>query len=341
MKKQKFIGLCVKEITGNIDNDGLRELNKWINQSDDNKREYEKIKSIWASTNPGTISNSPDIDEEWMRLSEKLDLYGVQRKEETFSEKVIKYLNPIFIARLKPISAFVVLVLITIVGLYLFNNVSPEYQLTEINVPNAFTKKVTLPDGSIVHLNSGSKLKYYNPFKEDSRSVELKGEAFFSVSKNETPFIIQTDNAEIKVLGTEFNVWTMASKTKVIVKNGKVELSSKSKKHPKVTLTENELSSVVDDNPPVSPQQVDSEYLIGWLNSKFVFEQTPLSEIEYELERHYDISLLLKDESLKTLTLTGSFENENSDSVLTMICLALDINYSKEGNEYIIYKNHE
>lgn len=336
MKNKEFIELSVKKITGNIDDRGLKKLNEWINESIENKREYERIKSIWANTIPEEIPNFPNVDEKWMHLSEKLELYRVQSKGETFSERVIRILNSVFVSPLKPIGALSLIALIVIVGLYLFNNVSTEYQLTEINVPNASTKSITLPDGSNVTINSGSKLKYYNPFKEESRFVELEGEAFFSVSKNETPFIIQTSNAEIKVLGTEFNVWNRTTKTKVVVKNGKVELSSKFSKSQKVTLTKNELSSVIENNPPLTPQKVDSEYLLGWLKSEFVFYKTPLSEIIEDLERHYDISILLEDETRRMQTLTGSFKNESPDSALKMICLALDLTYSKEGKDFII-----
>lgn len=336
MKNQEFIELCIKKITGNIDDAGLTKFNKWINESNENKKEYEKLKSLWENTAADELPKLPDIDNEWYSLTERIGLYEFEQKEETLLSKTKTFFNSIFTTHLKPVSAFASVVLITIVGLYLFNNASQDYQLTEVITQNAATEKVVLPDGSTVTLNSGSKLKYSNPFKEDSRLIELEGEAFFSVAKRETPFVIKTENAKVSVLGTEFNVWSREAKTEVIVKSGKVELSSELELPEKVILTENQLSTVFADQPPSKPKSVDSDYLLGWLDAKLVFEKTPLVEIVDELKRHYDISISLEDESLEAYTLTGSFKNENPDSALSMICLALDLTYTKEGNGYIV-----
>lgn len=339
MKNQEFIELSIKEITGNIDQPGLTKLNRWINESNENKREYEKLKSLWENTAADDLPKLPDIDEEWYSLTESIDLYEFGQKEESPSRKIKTFFDSIFISRLKPLSAFASVVLIAIVGLYLFNNASHDYQLTEVITQNAATEEVILPDGSTVTLNSGSKIKYSNPFKDDIRSIELEGEAFFSVTKSETPFVIKTENANVSVLGTEFNVWSREAETKVIVKSGKVALSSELEWPEKVILTKNQLSAVVANQPPSKPKLVDSDYLLGWLNSELVFDKTPLAEIVNELERHYDISLSIEDETLRTNTLTGSFKNENPDSALSMICLALDLSYTKNGDDYIIKKN--
>lgn len=336
MKNQEFIELCIKKITGNIDDAGLTKFDKWINESNDNQKEYEKLKFLWENTGADNLPKLPDIDDEWYSLTERIGLYEFEQKEETLLSKTKSFFNSIFTAHLKPVSAFASVVLITIIGLYLFNNASQDYQLTEVITQNAATEKLVLPDGSTVTLNSGSKIKFSDPFKEDARLVEIEGEAFFSVIKGEIPFIIKTENAKVRVLGTEFNVWSREAKTKVIVKSGKVELSSELKYPEEVILTGNQLSTVFADQPPSKPKSIDSDFLLGWLNSELVFDKTHIAEILNELERHYDISLSLEDRSLRKNTLTGSFKNENPDSALNMICLALDLTYSKEGNNYII-----
>ena len=338
MKNQKFIELCIKEITGNIEEADRERLTNWLNESDVNRKEYERLKLIWDNTTPEEIPAQIDLENEWKILSNELELDKSKQESESFSGRIGRLVSSLFPPKLKPAAAFSIPIMIAILGWFFFLNNPTEYKLTDVSTSNALTKVVILPDGSEATLNSGSRISYTTPFKEDLRFVELEGEAFFSVTKGDIPFVIKTGNAKVRVLGTEFNVWSREEKTKVIVKNGRVELATITENPAKVELTKDELSEVINNEAPIAPLQVDSDYLLGWMDSELIFEQTPLSEISAELERHYDISLSLQNDNLRDLTLTGAFKNENPDSVLSMICLALDIEYTKEGKNYTIYK---
>lgn len=341
MKEKKFTKLCVKDITGNITGAEQDVLNKWLNQSVENKNEYEKIKLVWQNTAPKSAANIPDIDNEWMALSERLNLSGEVRKKETIFEKLGYLLQFVFTSRFKPVGAAVLIVILALTGVYflqLMQSGLPEYKFTEITTDNGVRENVILPDGSTVVMNSASTVKYTEPFKENIREVYLEGEAFFSVKKDESPFVIKTNNAKVTVLGTEFNVWSREEKTKVFVKNGKVNLSHPVEEAKSVVLLKNELSTIVEDNDPLQPSIVDSEFLLGWMKGDLVFNKTSLREITGELERFYNIPFVLEDPSLNSLTLTGSFKNNDPDTVLSMICLALNIDYKKEQNRYIIKK---
>ncbi|MCB9249999.1 MAG: DUF4974 domain-containing protein [Ignavibacteriales bacterium] len=103
-------------------------------------------------------------------------------------------------------------------------------------------------------------------------------------------------------------------------------------------LTKGELSKVKESFPPSMPSKVDDDYLLGWLNGKLVFNNTPLKEIAEELERFYNTKVIVDYNELVGYNLTGSFNNEKIDSVLTKICLALNLNYVENNNIYSITK---
>ena len=102
-----------------------------------------------------------------------------------------------------------------------------DHLLTEISVNHGEHKQVTLPDGTVVHLNAGTVMRYPTEFTSDIRLVEMEGEAFFNVMRDEgKPFIVRTRQADVKVLGTSFNVkaYQEDELMAVSVRTGKVEV---------------------------------------------------------------------------------------------------------------------
>jgi ferric-dicitrate binding protein FerR (iron transport regulator) len=204
-----------------------------------------------------------------------------------------------------------------------------------VGTGNKETKEILLSDGSLVKLNNGSNIQYLEKFDSKIREVKLNGEAFFSVTKNSTPFVVITENAKISVLGTKFDVCVRGEKTQVVVKEGKVNLVQK-ENDAGVYLTKGQSSCVAKNANPDSPKEIDADYMLGWMNGKLVFNQTPLTEIVDELERFYDVTISIEGNNVTANTLTGSFKNRDVDSALTMICLTMNLNFEKHGNGFLI-----
>lgn len=197
-------------------------------------------------------------------------------------------------------------------------------------------KSITLPDSSIVTLNSASSIEYLGNFGEDTREIKLQGEAFFIVRKEKRPFIVLTHNANTKVLGTEFNVRARGGDTEVIVREGLVNLASKTLHEQNVNISKEFSSLVTVANLITNPKRVETKKLLSWLEGKLFFEQTTLLEITKELERFYDLKVYLKSEMLNEKSMTGSFSRTNIDSTLTMICLTLNLEFEKNKKGYLI-----
>ena len=337
MKREKAISLCIKELTGNINDDEKGLLKSWLNESRENVNEFEQLEKSWMKTKPQNPAEVPDIDSEWILLSQKLELNKSVIKN-SFAERWGYSIKNILGNTLKPAIAFGIVLLIASVIYFLPGEESPKYEMAEISTGNGIHKTIVLPDGSSVTLNSGSSIRYTEPLSEKTREIELTGEGYFSVKKDGRPFVVKTDNAKITVLGTKFNVWARNAKTKVVVKEGLVRLADEVDDSKSVKIAGSETSTIVGENEPSIPSHVDAERLLGWMEGKLVFNKSSLQEITGELARFYNLKFIIEDEELNDLTMTGSFKDEDPDTLLSMVCLALGVDYTRNGNEYVIKK---
>jgi transmembrane sensor len=332
MNRRKFQRLCIKAISNGITDSEKLILDKWLVQSDENKKEYEKYKALWLETESNEFFREPAINREWAKLSEKLF-----NNESGLAVKRINHpKKSSFIFGLKPALSGAFILLLLIAGIFFITKGVKQPKVNIINAANMKTKNIQLPDGSSVYLNTGSTIKYFGELNDDTRKVELKGEAFFSVKKDERPFTITTQNAKISVLGTKFDVWTHENKTRVVVKEGKVNLSQKGIGAEGVNLLRDQLSIIKENENPTSPKQIDPEYFLKWMHGNLVFYQSSLNDATDELEKFYDVKIDFANDSLKNFTLTGTFKNNNIDSALSMICLALGLDYETQRSKYII-----
>lgn len=178
-----------------------------------------------------------------------------------------------------------------------------------LNIPNGGEYKLTLADGTKVWVNSASELKYPVKFMGHSRTVYIKGEAYFEVTQNlEKPFIVKTTNhMEIKVLGTHFNVSayendptiaTTLSEGKVLVSNGQNS----------VDLIPNQQAVFEKANAQLTCRNVDAYQYLSWKDGKFIFEGETLENIMERLSRWYDIQVFFRGSRVRTLRFSGDLE---------------------------------
>lgn len=180
--------------------------------------------------------------------------------------------------------------------------------------------RITLCDGTTVHLNSDTKLEYPTAFNEKERKVYLQGEAYFEVAKDKSkPFIVCSGSTEIRVLGTEFNVNSRKPEaiTTTLV-SGSVAIKSENTEtvqlKPGFTATINPIkgSLEIDDK--------DIQCYIGWMTGNYLFESTPLSDILNELAIWYDLKIDYQTNRANTEIFTGSLSrNLSIDKLIQLI----------------------
>jgi ferric-dicitrate binding protein FerR (iron transport regulator) len=337
MTNKFFKQLCIKAITDNINESEKELLNKCLAECIENKIEFDKIKSIWTNTAQTETLQIPDIDTGWNDLENKLNLSeGNYPAKDSILDKINNSIKPFLTLNWKPAFGIALVVLCIIAGFLIFNKEESNLKFITISTINKEHKQIDLPDGSTAYLNSNSNIKYLEIFDDKVRRIYLQGEAYFSVIKDKRPFIISTDNAMITVIGTKFNVYSRDEKTRIIVKEGRVSVAPSKTNTNGIVLSDGQQSIINKDLNPTSPQKVDPEFLLGWMEGNLVFNQTPLYEIAAELKRQYNIDVRIKEDNLKQYTLTGSFNKIGIDSVLNMICLSLDVEYEKGKEGYLI-----
>lgn len=205
---------------------------------------------------------------------------------------------------------------------------------------------VQLPDGSEVELNSGSSLQYRRHFGA-IRQVELTGEAFFDVAHDARPFVVQTFNANVTVLGTRFNVrsWPSASvpETMVSLASGKVSLAAREGRQTAVELAPGDTRRVtqgVIDAVPAGVASVDDA--TAWRRGGFVFKDEPLGDILGEMSRRFAIEISCELGINSQRRFTYAFDRvEDVETMLHDISLALGLQYRATATGYVLMDDAE
>lgn len=160
----------------------------------------------------------------------------------------------------------------------------------QIIVPKLYTTKLTLDDGTIVHLNANSELKFPTKFAGESRNVELKGEAFFEVAKSDRRFVVMVNGTDIKVYGTKFNVRARReSSIETILISGSVGVKASGMSE--VMMKPNQRLEIDHVTKKYQLENVDCQQYIGWVNGLFFFDNILMKDVIEELEIWYGIKI--------------------------------------------------
>lgn len=167
----------------------------------------------------------------------------------------------------------------------------------KIEVPLGGEYALTLSDGTKVHLNAMSSLKFPVRFVNNCRVVELEGEGYFEVAKSDRPFLVKVGQMEVEVLGTTFNLsaYDGESRHATLVEGAlKVSTSSGS-----CLLKPSEQAYIEPDSDNLDVRKVDVMQYTSWVNGKIIFRDARLEEIMNSLSRWYDMDVLYKNPALK------------------------------------------
>ncbi|MFH7017329.1 FecR family protein [Flavobacterium sp. FlaQc-47] len=190
-----------------------------------------------------------------------------------------------------------------------------------LKIPYGKRFDVQLSDGTIVYLNSGSSLRYPVQFsKNKSRQVFLVGEAYFEVAKDKQhPFTVNTQDINVQVLGTRFNVssYTEDISTDVVLVEGKVSLY-KDIITPvnQVFLNPGLKGSCTRGGQKITVNSVNTRYYTAWLNGDLVFKNASFEEIIKKLERNYSVTIVNNNKKLANEVFNANFDNKSIEDIL-------------------------
>lgn len=268
------------------------------------------------------IPFSKTKEEVWDAISEKLSDQPVFKS----NTKVIS------ITWFKVAAAVVILLVSTTVFLKLYT--------TTIYSEKGIHLGHILPDGSTVELNAASSISYHPYWWNFNRQISFEGEAYFKVEKGKS-FIVRSENGATEVLGTSFNIYARKNNYKVFCETGKVKVSSTTSKL-ELLISPGEMAVLDNNNKLGKIENTDVEDVLGWKHYKFNFTSEFLQDVIEELERQYNLNIILEIENKEDFLYTGFFTKTKSVEItLEYICKSFNLSFVKlNEDEYKVLQNN-
>ncbi len=357
-KEEYFNVLTHNYLSGQACNRDVEDLLLWINESEDNKKQFIALRRAWVLTSQATPKgrfNKAKYDE-WRKLSAKIDEHDDQIPV-VFLTSWQKFIR---IA-----AAFLIFLSIGSVVAWRvtssrLHNVISNDIIHKIEVPFGSKTEITLPDGTRVSLNAGSKLSYSNSYGFSGREVHLEGEGYFDVQTNpQLPFTVDAFGLKIKALGTKFNVKAYPEEQSLtttliegIVKIEGDDVNLTMAPRQKITYIKTDTDKLIPLHESVSPtgvkQSVKDELQtaeeprirlssnvntyehIAWKDGRLIFKAEKLSSLAVSLERKFDVAIKINSEELLNYKFTGTFHQETLEQILNIINLSAPMKYQIE-----------
>lgn len=206
---------------------------------------------------------------------------------------------------------------------------------------------VLLSDGTKVWLNAGSQLVYPAVFLKDTREVALVGEAFFDVVKNpQKPFIVKAADVSVQVLGTRFDIsaYPEDKVIQTVLEEGKINLKYSGdgifKRDYVVEMVPNQMVEFDKISRAANSSTVDVSKFVSWKDGMLEFEKVNLYKALKQVERFYNIKILLEDQSIGSYKLSGKLDlKDEPEEVLNVIKLTVPIDWQRKSNgDFIVIK---
>ncbi|RFS18850.1 DUF4974 domain-containing protein [Chitinophaga silvatica] len=324
MNKHTDIDIVVRYLE-DPENEQLKsELNDWIEQDSANLDIFLDMKAMWQG-DPLPAASSYDTHGQWQELNKQL--VTPVTTSTPASAPVVQMKRRYWWA-----AAAVLLIAATTWTFFWPGG----YQTFATNQQR---DSIRLSDGSMLYLNANTRVRYAREFGKKSRNIKIdKGEAYFDVTKQQdVPFIVNTPEVAIEVLGTSFNVKSENNTVKVFVESGKVSASYK-KSNKKVILTPGmEASLRLHQNEIDTKTYNKQNNVLAWKTRTLTFDDTSLSDVAAALSDFYQIKIKIDNPKVADKKLFATFPDLSLDEVLDIIRKTLQVNITKTNDLVEIY----
>lgn len=331
-------GLLNRYFTDQCDAAEVAQAKAWMNDPQNEEELEVHLKLIWASL-PGDVPED-DFDAERLldRIHHKINLSESGRHSVFELEKPRPWLGYLY-----RVAAILVIPLVLFNLYHYWNESAKVEQWQEISNAPGVINKFKLSDGTLVWLNSNSKIKFPTQFSGDERRVEIEGEAYFEVQHDDAlPFRVNAGGVLVEDIGTKFNISAYPDEKVVetCLLEGKVSVEAKDKPGTKKILEVNQKAIYQTASGRMTVVKAKADDIAAWIENKLVLRDTRLDEAARMLSRRYNVDIVLKNKELAEYTCTATLRSENLKQVLALLKLATPINYTiteqqkKEGNEF-------
>lgn len=295
--------------------DEQQRFDAWLNEHSQHRDEFQLLQGLWSAAD---LLPAP-------RLKALVETPSSRRER----RPMLRY-------------AVAASVLAVALGLGLFSGLNhPGGYRAEFATALGERKHVALPDGSVIDLNSRSRLQVR--FEQDRRVIELaEGEAMFSVAHDTSrPFVVEAGNGKVTVTGTRFDVRRDVTQTRVAVEQGTVKVQGRNASDNQFIKLTAGLGTHVDAQGQVAAAYaVNPAELTAWRGGKLVFNNASLSEVAAEVSRYREKPLTVGNPTVASLRLTSVFKSDNTDALLKALpsILPVAVRTLADGSQEIIAK---
>jgi transmembrane sensor len=298
-----------------VDVMAYRQFENWLNEHPQHRDEFEWLQGLWKAA----------------------DLVPAARLRALCEQAPVR-------SKWRPMVRYAVAasVLAVAVGVGLFNVLNqPSPYTAEFSTALGERRQVSLPDGSVVDLDSRSRIQVR--FEKDRRAIELsEGEAMFSVEHDTSrPFVVEAGSGKVTVTGTRFDVRRGSAETRVVVEQGTVKVQGHDAVPDDFISLTAGLGTHVDAGGKVAPAYaVNPAEMTAWRNGKLVFNNASLADVAEQVSRYRDKPLKVGNAAVGNLRLTSVFKSDNTDALLKALpsILPVAVRTLDDGSQEIISK---
>ncbi len=297
---------------------------------------YLALKQIWDSPVLQPDTDTYNVDAAWSNVNRHISATPLKVVHSGPSQKHMAF-------RILKYAAGIAAVMLIFFSVFQVSQSNHKFIISSA-LKNGIAVPVALSDGSHISLHSGSEVKYPEKFGSDRREVYFWGEAFFEIASDPTrPFVIETGDARIKVLGTSFNVkaYPGAGITEVVVNTGTVlfyYVDESNNILGQIVLHKGDKGIYNHTSHKLSRMLNDDLNYISWETGILVFNETSLDKVMDVVGKKYGVTFRMYDSELSRLKLTATFDNESLDSVLEILSLVHKLQFTHNGKDYLVKK---
>lgn len=322
MDEETYTRLIAGALSDELAPEEREQLERWLAEDPAHQEIYASYRSLWAMDDQAE-EYQPDVAVGRKRFEAAMD---AQNKPEP---KVIS---------MTPVQMVLRVAAVLVVGLlgYLGFRATQHSNRIELATATQEQQELVLPDGSTVWLNQNSTLSYTADFEE--RTIELVGEAYFEVERNpDRPFRVESRGAEVKVLGTKFNVRSYPAEqaVEVSVISGKVGVSTADEPGGLVLNPGDEAEWKRSDDGFVAVDEPGANAL-AWKNRQLIFDDVPLELLVKDLEAYFQVEIKIVDDAPRNCRLNGDFSDPKLEVIFEILENSLPINIQPTNGRYEI-----
>lgn len=321
------MNLLSKKLADQLEGDEQHQLNNLLGQDQGQRDFASQVEKVWNQSAKYQTEFTPDVEKGLKRFNQHKSPLKVASRttQQSKSRSLTNFLR---------IAAAVVL-LIGVGWWWQSGGTNVESSEMLVFTASDQSKEVMLPDGSQIVLNRDAELRYSKGLKGDQREVHLTGEAFFDIAKNpDRPFTVHTNAADIKVLGTSFNVRANPGEsfTELMVKTGKVDFINNRNPEEHWYANPSDVISFENDSQQMTRSTDRSFNALAWQSGQLVFDGNVLTEVVDQMSRRYRIDFDLSQTESNNCPFTANFIETPLDEALEILTFSLGASWKQSDN---------